>query len=60
MAITSRSVEYEYDGKTFEGRLVRNSEISQPAPAVLVSHAWGGRTDMETRYAERVAGRRIW
>ncbi|MCA8888378.1 MAG: dienelactone hydrolase family protein [Parvularculaceae bacterium] len=55
MAIKKRAVEYDYDGKTYEGLLAVDAAASGKRPAVVISHAWAGRTDMENAFAEKVA-----
>ncbi len=56
MTITTRTVEYQHQGQTFEGVLAFDDARSGKRPVVLVSHAWAGRTDFEIGYAKRIAG----
>ncbi|WDI31708.1 dienelactone hydrolase family protein [Hyphococcus flavus] len=53
MSITTRTFDYEIEGKTYEGFLAAPSET--PAPVVLVSHAWAGRSDFENGKAKVLA-----
>ena len=52
MAISKRSIEYTHDGKTFEGLLTSDGSKK---PAVLVSHAWAGRSPSEDGFAVKMA-----
>ncbi len=53
MAISTRVFDYEIDGETFEGFLAAPAHT--PAPAVLIVHAWGGRSDFEDGKAKKLA-----
>ena len=55
MAIETRSIDYEIDGKTFEGVLAVDNSVSGPKPGVLVSHSWAGRSDLEVEKAKKLA-----
>ncbi|MEM9705000.1 MAG: dienelactone hydrolase family protein [Pseudomonadota bacterium] len=55
MPIVSKPIEYAHDGVTLEGTLAHDSAATGPLPAVLISHAWAGRTDFEIGMAERIA-----
>lgn len=55
MAVTTRAVDYSHGGKTFEGILTIDGARQGKRPAVLVSHAWAGRSDGEVDYARRLA-----
>lgn len=55
MSIETQNIEYEIDGKTYEGVLALNSEQSGERPAVLVAHAWAGRSDFEVGKAKALA-----
>jgi len=55
MTITTRSVDYAIDSKTFEGVLAFDDATSGERPAVLVSHAWAGRSDLEVEKAKKLA-----
>ncbi|MEO0399840.1 MAG: dienelactone hydrolase family protein [Pseudomonadota bacterium] len=56
MAVTKKPIAYEHNGVALEGVLAVNDAQSGPRPAVLVSHAWAGRSDFEVGVAERLAG----
>ncbi len=49
----TRAHDYDIDGKTFEAFVAHNGE---PAPGVLVFHAWAGRSDFENNKATALAG----
>ena len=55
MTITTRSVEYEIDGKNFEGVLAVDDAQSGERPGILISHAWAGRSDFEVEKAKKLA-----
>ncbi|MEM7540723.1 MAG: dienelactone hydrolase family protein [Pseudomonadota bacterium] len=50
-----QSLEYETGGVTFEARVCWDDDLSAPRPAVLISHAWGGRSDFENGKAKALA-----
>ena len=56
MAIQERLVEYDCDGTVCEGYLAWD-DAAGPAPGVLVSHAWGGRSAFEEGKARDLAAR---
>jgi dienelactone hydrolase len=56
MAIRSRSHGYSEGGIHCEARLSWDDAWHEPRPAVLVSHAWRGRSDFENSQAEWLAG----
>lgn len=56
MTIKTRTVDYVHGGKALEGILAFDDARSGARPAVIVSHAWAGRTDFEVRMAKRLAG----
>lgn len=56
MAIRERTIVYEYAGKPHEGLLVWDDAQTSPRPGVLVSHAWGGRSQFEDGKAHWLAG----
>ena len=53
MSISTRTFDYEIDGRTFEGFLA--APKNTPAPAVLISHAWAGRSEFEDDKAKALA-----
>lgn len=55
MAIRTRLIEFESDGKTFEGMLAWNDATSRPRPGVLVAHTIAGRTQHEEARAHMLA-----
>lgn len=55
MAITTRLVEFEDQGKTFDGYLAVDDATDAPRPCVLVCHAWGGRKEHEEDMARKLA-----
>ncbi len=55
MSIETRAIDYEIDGKTFEGVFAVNSSQAGERPAVLVAHAWAGRADFEVDRAKALA-----
>lgn len=48
------AVDYQVDGKTYEGWFVRPEGKSNP-PVVVIAHAWGGLLDNEKQKAEIIA-----
>ena len=55
MTITTRAVEYAHGGKAFEGLLAYDAAKAGKRPAVLVSHAWAGRSAGEEAFAKDLA-----
>lgn len=55
MSIQVKDFEYKDGGETFEGHIAWDEALTGPRPGVLVSHAWGGRSDFEDRKAELLA-----
>lgn len=53
--MATRKIEYQEGGTTFEGHMAWDDSVSGPRPAVLVSHAWGGRDDFSCQRAEDLA-----
>lgn len=53
MTISTRTFDYEINGKTYEAFLA--APDAAPAPVVLVVHAWGGRSDNEDNNAKKIA-----
>ena len=55
MSLQHRVIDYS-DGETvLEGRLAWDDGIAGPRPGILVSHAWGGRSDFEDGKADDLA-----
>lgn len=55
MAIQSRIVDYTDGSITFKGYMAWDDSKAGKRPAVLVSHAWGGRGDFECDKARKLA-----
>lgn len=55
MAISKRKIDYTHNGAALEGVLAFDDTKSGKRPAVLISHAWAGRTDNEVSFAEKIA-----
>lgn len=55
MAIVTRRVDYTDQGTALRGRVYCDDALAGPRPAVLVSHAWGGRDDFANAQAEAMA-----
>lgn len=55
MSIRTRQHAYREEGVEYEARVCWDDRFTAPRPAVLVSHAWRGRTDFENAEAERLA-----
>lgn len=53
MPVTTRTFDYEIGGKTFEAFLAAPDK--KPAPAILIAHAWAGRSDFENDKARALA-----
>ncbi len=53
--VTERLIEYEHDGTLLEGFLAWDESRGTPAPAVMISHAWGGRGEFECDKARKLA-----
>jgi dienelactone hydrolase len=53
MSVTTRIVDYEQDGQTYEGFLAMPE--GTPKGVVLVAHAWGGQSEFEQDKAKLVA-----
>jgi dienelactone hydrolase len=55
MPIKERLIDYDREGKTFEGLLAVDGKAAGKRPAVVISHAWAGRGPVEVGYARRIA-----
>jgi len=53
MSVSTRTFDYEIDGETFEAFLA--APDTSPAPAILIAHAWAGRSDFENDKAKALA-----
>lgn len=56
MAMREMTLDYEHDGATYEALLAWDDAHEGSRPCVLVSHAWGGRSDFEDDKARWLAG----
>lgn len=57
MSVNTRPVEIQHDGANLEGVLAIDPQGGDaPRPAVLVAHAWAGRSPFDVGVAERLAG----
>jgi dienelactone hydrolase len=55
MSIRSRSHAYTDGDTVFQARICWDDAVAGPAPGILVSHAWRGRSDFENGQAEALA-----
>lgn len=55
MSIKTRAIDYAHNQDALEGMLAYDSAQSGERPAVLVAHAWSGRTDFEINIAKKLA-----
>lgn len=55
MKLQDRLIEYRDGDTVLEGRVVWDDSRPGPRPGVLVSHAWGGRSDYEDGRADDLA-----
>ncbi len=55
MNIVTRTVDYTHDDRGFEGVLAFDGAKKARRPAIVISHAWAGRSAVEEGYAKRVA-----
>lgn len=53
MALSKTQIDYQVDGETFDGLLVRDSARS--APTILVFHDWAGRSEGQDDFCVRLA-----
>lgn len=56
MTIVTRYVDYSDHGQPLKAYLAWDDAVAERRPAVLVAHAWGGRSPFENSKAEWVAG----
>jgi len=54
--MAERYVEYTHEGALLEGFMAWDDSLSGARPGVLVSHAWGGRGELECDKARELAG----
>ena len=55
MSLQHRLIDYKDGDTVLEGRLVWDDSFPGPRPAVLVAHAWAGRSDYEDGKADGLA-----
>lgn len=55
MVIRTVQLEYEDDGVLLQAHVAWDDALTKPAPGVLVSHAWRGRSEFENGKAEKLA-----
>jgi dienelactone hydrolase len=55
--MAERYIEYTHAGTTLEGYMAWDDTRPGPLPGVLVSHAWGGRGELECQNARELASR---
>lgn len=53
--VVTETVIYQHDGATLEGALVYDQAITEPRPAVIIFHQWGGAGDYEKARAKMLA-----
>lgn len=58
MNIETRNLEYEIDGKIYEAVIAASG--SNARPAVLVAHAWAGRSEFEAAPRSWQCGARLY
>jgi len=54
-AVTTKTIEYSDNGKTFEGLLVTPQKTTRNLPVILMVHNWMGVTDETKKQASRYA-----
>ncbi|UZR29129.1 dienelactone hydrolase family protein [Methylococcus mesophilus] len=55
MAVQTRDIDYRHADALLSGFLAYDDDLSLPRPAVLISHAWGGRDEFVCTKARRLA-----
>lgn len=55
MSLTHRLIDYRDGDTVLEGRFVCDDSSKRPRPGILLSHAWGGRSDYEDGKADALA-----
>lgn len=53
--MAERLIEYSHNGVTLEGYMAWDESRAGARPGVLISHAWGGRTELECAKARELA-----
>lgn len=57
MAVTTQAIDYSHNDVQLEGFFAYDDKRPQPLPAVLISHAWGGRDEFVCNKARKLAER---
>ncbi len=55
MAVTTQAIDYSHNDVQLEGFFAYDNKRPQPLPAVLISHAWGGRDEFVCNKARKLA-----
>jgi dienelactone hydrolase len=55
MAVTTQAIDYSHNDVQLEGFFAYDDKRAQPMPAVLISHAWGGRDEFVCNKARKLA-----
>ncbi len=55
MTIQTRTIEYKDGDQTFDAYMAWDDTSHESRPGVLISHAWGGRSDVEENKAAQLA-----
>jgi len=53
--VIERKIEYTHEGTVLEGLLCHDGKAAGPRPAVLIAHAWAGRSGFEDEKARALA-----
>lgn len=56
MTITSRYIDYTNEGQPLKAFMAWDDAVAEQRPAVIIAHAWGGRSPFENGKAEWAAG----
>ena len=56
MTIKTETIEYQDGDTLLEAYVAYDESLNQPLPAVVISHAWGGREEFECARARDMAG----
>jgi dienelactone hydrolase len=55
MAVTTQAIDYSHNDVQLEGFFAYDNKRPQPLPAILISHAWGGRDEFVCNKARKLA-----
>ncbi|MDH4382056.1 MAG: dienelactone hydrolase family protein [Gammaproteobacteria bacterium] len=53
--MVERKIEYRHEDTVLEGLLCHDGKSAQPRPAILIAHAWAGRSEFENEKARKLA-----